>query len=68
LIEEWAAAGVDGVQLRPASLELDVPVIAEQLLPVLRERGLAGSGQRGGSLRGRLGLRRPVNRYARSVR
>ncbi len=68
LIEGWAAAGVDGVQLRPASLELDVPVIAEQLLPVLRERGLAGSGERGGSLRGRLGLRRPVNRYARSVR
>ncbi|TDW88840.1 LLM class flavin-dependent oxidoreductase [Kribbella sp. VKM Ac-2566] len=67
-IEEWAAVGVDGVQLRPASLELDVPLIAEQLLPVLRERGLAGSGQRGGSLRGRLGLRRPVNRYARSVR
>jgi alkanesulfonate monooxygenase SsuD/methylene tetrahydromethanopterin reductase-like flavin-dependent oxidoreductase (luciferase family) len=68
LIEGWAAAGVDGVQLRPASLELDVPVIAEQLLPVLRERGLVGSGERGGSLRGRLGLRRPVNRYARSVR
>ncbi|MGW6198754.1 LLM class flavin-dependent oxidoreductase [Kribbella sp. NPDC055110] len=68
LIEGWAAAGVDGVQLRPASLELDVPVIAEQLLPVLRERGLVGVGERGGSLRGRLGLRRPVNRYARSVR
>ncbi|TCC10850.1 LLM class flavin-dependent oxidoreductase [Kribbella soli] len=68
LIEAWAAAGVDGVQLRPASLELDVPVIAEQLLPVLRERGLVGSGERGGSLRGRLGLRRPVNRYARSAR
>ncbi|TDO50454.1 luciferase-like monooxygenase [Kribbella sp. VKM Ac-2571] len=68
LIEGWAAAGVDGVQLRPASLELDVPAIAEQLLPVLRERGLAGSGERGGSLRGRLGLRRPANRYARSVR
>ena len=68
LIEGWAAAGVDGVRLRPASLELDVPVIAEQLLPVLRERGLVGSGERGGSLRGRLGLRRPVNRYARSAR
>ena len=48
LIEGWAAAGVDGVQLRPASLELDVPVIAEQLLPLLRERGLVGSGERAG--------------------
>ncbi|TCC20135.1 LLM class flavin-dependent oxidoreductase [Kribbella speibonae] len=67
-VERWVEAGVDGVQLRPASLELDVPVIAEQLLPVLRERGLVGSGERGGSLRGRLGLRRPVNRYARSTR
>ena len=67
-IEEWAAAGVDGVHLRPASLELDVPVIASELLPVLRERGLVGPQERGGSLRGRLGLRRPVNRYARSTR
>ncbi|MEV6270044.1 LLM class flavin-dependent oxidoreductase [Kribbella sp. NPDC051936] len=67
-IERWVAAGADGVHLRPASLELDVPVIAEQLLPALRERGLAGPGERAGSLRGRLGLRRPANRYARSAR
>jgi alkanesulfonate monooxygenase SsuD/methylene tetrahydromethanopterin reductase-like flavin-dependent oxidoreductase (luciferase family) len=65
LIGEWAAAGVDGVHLRPASLELDVPVIAAELLPLLRERGLVGSAvKRPATLRTRLGLRRPVNRYA----
>ncbi|TDW17180.1 LLM class flavin-dependent oxidoreductase [Kribbella kalugense] len=67
-IEGWAAAGVDGVHLRPASLELDVPVIADELLPLLRERGLVGPADRGGSLRGRLGLQRPGNRYAGSGR
>lgn len=56
LIEGWAAAGVDGVHLRPGSLELDVPVIAGELLPLLRGRGLVGPAARGGSLRGRLGL------------
>jgi alkanesulfonate monooxygenase SsuD/methylene tetrahydromethanopterin reductase-like flavin-dependent oxidoreductase (luciferase family) len=66
-IERWSAAGVDGVHLRPASLELDVPLLAHDVLPALRRRGLAGPGDRGGSLRGRLGLRRPVSRYARSV-
>ncbi|WUJ72941.1 LLM class flavin-dependent oxidoreductase [Kribbella soli] len=59
LIEEWAAAGADGVHLRPGSLELDVPLIADELLPLLRERGLVGPAERGGSLRGRLGLVRP---------
>jgi alkanesulfonate monooxygenase SsuD/methylene tetrahydromethanopterin reductase-like flavin-dependent oxidoreductase (luciferase family) len=65
LIGEWAAAGVDGVHLRPASLELDVPAIAGELLPLLRERGLVGAvPERVTSLRGRLGLKRPGNRYA----
>jgi alkanesulfonate monooxygenase SsuD/methylene tetrahydromethanopterin reductase-like flavin-dependent oxidoreductase (luciferase family) len=64
LIAEWADAGVDGVHLRPASLELDVPVIADQLLPALRDRGLVAPLERAGTLRSRLGLRRPENRYA----
>lgn len=64
-IGEWSAAGVDGVHLRPASLELDVPVIAHQLLPLLRERVLVGPvPERVTSLRARLGLKRPGNRYA----
>ena len=65
LIGEWVAAGIDGVHFRPASLELDVPVIADRLLPLLRQRKLLGSAaDRPASLRNRLGLRRPGNRYA----
>jgi hypothetical protein len=48
-------------------LEVDVPVIAERLLPLLRERGLVGPvAERATSLRNRLGLKRPANRYAGS--
>jgi len=69
LIGEWGEAGVDGVHLRPASLELDVPVIAGRLLPLLRTRKLVGpAGSRPTSLRNRLGLRRPANRYAEGSR
>ncbi|MGW7679619.1 LLM class flavin-dependent oxidoreductase [Kribbella sp. NPDC054772] len=67
-IEGWIAAGVDGVHLRPGSLELDVPLIADELLPALRKRGLVGPPERAGSFRGRLGLRRMRNRYAGSPR
>ncbi|TDO30649.1 alkanesulfonate monooxygenase SsuD/methylene tetrahydromethanopterin reductase-like flavin-dependent oxidoreductase (luciferase family) [Kribbella sp. VKM Ac-2527] len=66
LIGEWAEAGVDGVHLRPASLEVDVPVIADRLVPLLRARKLIGPVGRPGTLRNRLGLRRPANRYAES--
>jgi hypothetical protein len=67
LIDGWNAAGVDGIHLRPASLEIDVPVIAERLVPALRERGLVGAASsRPSSLRDRLGLKRPGNRYAGS--
>jgi hypothetical protein len=69
LIAEWADAGVDGFHLRPASLELDVPVIAERLLPLLRTHKLVGpASERPTSLRNRLGLRRPANRYAEGSR
>ncbi|MFG1815733.1 LLM class flavin-dependent oxidoreductase [Kribbella sp. NPDC049174] len=68
LIGEWAEAGVDGVQLRPASLEVDVPVIADRLVPLLRAKKLVGSAGRAGTLRNRLGLRRPENRYSGSER
>jgi alkanesulfonate monooxygenase SsuD/methylene tetrahydromethanopterin reductase-like flavin-dependent oxidoreductase (luciferase family) len=67
LIQEWSAAGVDGIQLRPASLEVDLPVIAGRLMPLLRDRGLLGPAiERATTLRTRIGLKRPVNRYAGS--
>ncbi|MEV5964986.1 LLM class flavin-dependent oxidoreductase [Kribbella sp. NPDC051952] len=64
LIGKWKEAGVDGVHLRPASVELDVPVIADRLIPLLRARKLVGPVDRAATLRNRLGLRRPANRYA----
>ncbi|MEU4288796.1 LLM class flavin-dependent oxidoreductase [Kribbella sp. NPDC026596] len=69
LIGDWKVAGVDGVHLRPASLEVDVPAIAERLLPLLRAKKLAGpAADRATTVRNRLGLRRPENRYTGSTR
>ncbi|MFI5730385.1 LLM class flavin-dependent oxidoreductase [Kribbella sp. NPDC051587] len=64
LVREWQAAGVDGVHFRPASLELDVPAIADRLLPLLQ----ASKSERVVTLRSRLGLGRPANRYAEGAR
>jgi alkanesulfonate monooxygenase SsuD/methylene tetrahydromethanopterin reductase-like flavin-dependent oxidoreductase (luciferase family) len=64
LVREWQAAGVDGVHFRPASLELDVPAIADRLLPLLQ----ASKSERAVTLRSRLGLGRPANRYAEGAR
>ncbi|WP_405062206.1 LLM class flavin-dependent oxidoreductase [Kribbella sp. NBC_01505] len=64
LVREWQAAGVDGVHFRPASLELDVPVIADRLLPLIQ----TAADRPGTTLRNRLGLTRPANRYAEGVR
>jgi alkanesulfonate monooxygenase SsuD/methylene tetrahydromethanopterin reductase-like flavin-dependent oxidoreductase (luciferase family) len=64
LVREWQAAGVDGVHFRPASLELDVPAVAERLLPLLQ----ATKSERVVTLRNRLGLGRPANRYAEGAR
>jgi alkanesulfonate monooxygenase SsuD/methylene tetrahydromethanopterin reductase-like flavin-dependent oxidoreductase (luciferase family) len=62
LIAEWADAGADGVQLRPASLELDVPALADRLIPLLRAKKLIGPVGRPATLRNRLGLARPGGR------
>lgn len=62
LIAEWADAGIDGVQLRPASLEFDVPALADRLVPLLRAKKLIGPVGRPATLRNRLGLARPGGR------
>lgn len=63
-IAELADAGIDGVRLRPASVHRDLPAIGDLLIPALRRRGLVDERPRGGTLRDRLGLDRPRNRYA----
>jgi alkanesulfonate monooxygenase SsuD/methylene tetrahydromethanopterin reductase-like flavin-dependent oxidoreductase (luciferase family) len=62
LLAEWQAAGIDGFRLRPAELPGDLTAITRLLVPILEERGLFRP--HAGSLRGRLGLPRALNRYA----
>ncbi|MFF2051663.1 LLM class flavin-dependent oxidoreductase [Leifsonia sp. NPDC058194] len=64
LIGTFAAAGIEGVRLRPASAHRDLPAIGDLLVPALRRRGLLPEHPRGGTLRDRLGLDRPRNRFA----
>lgn len=64
LIERWGAEGIDGVRLRPLALPQDLAAIGRELLPLLRERGLAEAANNGGRpLRERFGLAPAVNRY-----
>ena len=64
-VRELAAAGVDGVRLRPARQPADVAAIAEQLVPLLRSTGTLRADDGGRSLRARLDLARPESRYVR---
>ncbi|KAB1657335.1 LLM class flavin-dependent oxidoreductase [Pseudoclavibacter chungangensis] len=61
LVRSWTALGFDGVRFRPARLPGDLAAIAETVGPALvGDR----SDERPGTLRDRLGLERPANRYA----
>jgi alkanesulfonate monooxygenase SsuD/methylene tetrahydromethanopterin reductase-like flavin-dependent oxidoreductase (luciferase family) len=64
LLQDWAAAGLAGFRLRPGALPHDLTQITERLVPELQRRGLFRTGYEAGTLRGRLGLGRPANRYA----
>ncbi|SKC71801.1 LLM class oxidoreductase [Krasilnikoviella flava] len=64
LLAELAASGdVAGVRLLPAVLDLDLPVLARDVLPVLRAARLTAAPRAGATLRETLGLPRPANRY-----
>jgi len=64
LIAEWSAEGIDGFRLRPGVVAQDLGAIAGDLTRALRERGLLPDTPRGATLRERLGLTRPPNRFA----
>jgi alkanesulfonate monooxygenase SsuD/methylene tetrahydromethanopterin reductase-like flavin-dependent oxidoreductase (luciferase family) len=60
--------GLDGYRLRPAVTGVDLGAVADDLVPALRRRSVLGD--RTGTpatLRARLGLPRPPNRYAGSA-
>ncbi|KQO11314.1 hypothetical protein ASF06_01190 [Agreia sp. Leaf244] len=60
----WQQAGITGVRLRPARLPLDLERITRELVPVLAETGVLKRPASASSLRERLQLARPSNRYA----
>lgn len=70
LIEERAGAA-QGVRLHPAAIGHDLRLIADDLAPELRRRGLllAPEAKPPGAhtLRETLGLRHPINRYSRTT-
>jgi alkanesulfonate monooxygenase SsuD/methylene tetrahydromethanopterin reductase-like flavin-dependent oxidoreductase (luciferase family) len=65
LLLDWQQSGLTGYRLRPAALAHDLPRITQGLVPELQRRGAFRTAYPdAGTLRGRLGLSRPSNRYA----
>lgn len=64
-IRALAAAGVDGIRLRPARLPADLDAIAERVVPRAAAAGILLPDDGAQTLRERLGLPRPASRYAR---
>ena len=62
---EWHAAGAcDGFDVLPAVMPVDLDLLAGEVVPRLRNRGLRSSGYDGRTLREHLGLERPLSRFA----
>jgi hypothetical protein len=65
LLLGWQRRGVDGVRLRPAVNATDLPVIVDEVVPLLqRAKRFRTSYRDGETLRQRLGLPVARNRYA----
>lgn len=64
LLLEWHAAGLSGFRLRPGALPHDLHAITRELVPELRGRGAFRDTYEAHTLRGLLGMTRPVDRYA----
>jgi alkanesulfonate monooxygenase SsuD/methylene tetrahydromethanopterin reductase-like flavin-dependent oxidoreductase (luciferase family) len=64
-IAGWFEAGaVDGFLLQPDLLPVTLDWIVDEVVPLLRSRGLVDDVVPGSTLRDRFGLARPANRYA----
>jgi len=64
-IAALAAAGVDGIRLRPARLPADLDAIADRVVPRAAAAGILFTNDGSATLRERLGLPRLASRYAR---
>jgi hypothetical protein len=68
LIQRWRDLGVTGVRLRPAVNATDLPVIVDEVVPLLQRAGRFRTTYRDGeTLRSRLGLPAAVNRYTEAA-
>jgi alkanesulfonate monooxygenase SsuD/methylene tetrahydromethanopterin reductase-like flavin-dependent oxidoreductase (luciferase family) len=71
LLLDWREAGLTGIRLRPAALPHDLAQVTDALVPELQRRGAFRVGYPAAgwsaTLRGLLGLSRPVNRYSLDV-
>jgi alkanesulfonate monooxygenase SsuD/methylene tetrahydromethanopterin reductase-like flavin-dependent oxidoreductase (luciferase family) len=66
LILRWRQHGIEGVRLRPAVNATDLPVIVDEVVPLLQQAGRFRTAYTDGeTLRERLGLPIAENRYAR---
>jgi alkanesulfonate monooxygenase SsuD/methylene tetrahydromethanopterin reductase-like flavin-dependent oxidoreductase (luciferase family) len=63
LLQEWQRAGLTGFRLRPGTIPHDLEAITRGLVPELWHRGAFRREYEATTLRGLLGLPRPVNRY-----
>jgi alkanesulfonate monooxygenase SsuD/methylene tetrahydromethanopterin reductase-like flavin-dependent oxidoreductase (luciferase family) len=61
---DWKGAGLSGFRLRPAAIPRDVLHITRELVPELQRTGSFRTSYTATTLRERLGLPRPANRYA----
>jgi alkanesulfonate monooxygenase SsuD/methylene tetrahydromethanopterin reductase-like flavin-dependent oxidoreductase (luciferase family) len=65
MLLEWQGLGIDGARLRPAVNATDLPVIVDEVVPLLQRAGRFRTSYRDGeTLRERLGLPVAPNRYA----
>jgi alkanesulfonate monooxygenase SsuD/methylene tetrahydromethanopterin reductase-like flavin-dependent oxidoreductase (luciferase family) len=64
LLQAWQAAGLSGFRLRPGAIPQDLHAITRGLVPELQRRAAFRNSYESRTLRGLLGLGRPVNRYA----
>jgi alkanesulfonate monooxygenase SsuD/methylene tetrahydromethanopterin reductase-like flavin-dependent oxidoreductase (luciferase family) len=69
LLLGWQQLGIDGARLRPAVNATDLPVIVDEVVPLLQRAGRFRTGYRDGeTLRQRLGLASAPNRYVQEGR
>ena len=66
LLLHWRDLGIDGVRLRPAVNATDLPVIVNEVVPLVQQAGRFRTAYTDGeTLRQRLGLPVAENRYVR---